>query len=64
MIERIDDQNHQPIYRAAHVSLPALDPSAAWMTSQLMEEVLDSRDGGECTFPGIQTSGRGQDRND
>jgi Membrane carboxypeptidase/penicillin-binding protein len=40
VIERIDDQNHQPIYRAAHISAPALDPSAAWMTSQLMEEVL------------------------
>ena len=40
IIERIDDQNHQPIYRAAHLSAPALDPSAAWMTSQLMEEVL------------------------
>ena len=40
VIERIDDQNHQPIYRAAHIAAPALDPSAAWMTSQLMEEVL------------------------
>lgn len=40
IIERIDDQDHSPIYRAAHISAPALDPSAAWMTSQLMEEVL------------------------
>jgi penicillin-binding protein 1A len=40
IIERIDDPDHNPIYRAAHVSLPALDPSACWMTSQLMEEVL------------------------
>ncbi|HWX15546.1 MAG TPA: PBP1A family penicillin-binding protein [Chthoniobacterales bacterium] len=40
IIERIDDPEHQPIYRAAHISAPALDPSAAWMTSQLMEEVL------------------------
>jgi penicillin-binding protein 1A len=40
VIERIDDPEHRPIYRAAHVSAPALDPSAAWMTSQLMEEVL------------------------
>src|SRR5213595_1757958 len=40
IIERIDDQNHQPIYGAAHLSASALDPSAAWMTSQLMEEVL------------------------
>jgi penicillin-binding protein 1A len=40
IIERIDDPDHKPIYRAAHISAPALDPSAAWMTSQLMEQVL------------------------
>jgi penicillin-binding protein 1A len=40
IIERIDDQDHQPIYRSAHISVPALDPGAAWMTSELMEEVL------------------------
>src|SRR5213083_2380836 len=42
IIERIDDANHKPIYRAAHITVPALDPSAAWMTSQLMEDVLTS----------------------
>jgi penicillin-binding protein 1A len=40
IIERIDDPDHKPIYRAAHISAPALDPGAAWMTSQLMEQVL------------------------
>lgn len=40
IIERIDDQEHNPIYRSAHISAPALDASAAWMTSQLMEQVL------------------------
>jgi penicillin-binding protein 1A len=40
IIERIDDQQHKPIYRSAHISVPALDPSAAWMTSELMEDVL------------------------
>ena len=40
IIERIDDPDHNPIYRAAHVSIPAMDPSAAWMTSQLMEKVM------------------------
>jgi penicillin-binding protein 1A len=40
IIERIDNQQHKPIYRAAHISAPALDPGAAWMTSRLMEEVL------------------------
>ncbi len=40
IIERIDDQDHHPIYRAAHIAALGLDPSAAWMTSELMEEVL------------------------
>src|SRR6478672_2187463 len=40
IIERIDDAEHQPIYRASHIAAPALDPGAVWMTSQLMEEVL------------------------
>ncbi|MDP9097828.1 MAG: PBP1A family penicillin-binding protein [Verrucomicrobiota bacterium] len=42
IIERIDDADHNPIYRAAHVTVPALDPSASWMTSELMEQVLVS----------------------
>jgi penicillin-binding protein 1A len=41
IIERIDDPDHTPIYRAAHLSMPALDPSATWMTSQLMEDVIN-----------------------
>lgn len=40
IIERIDDQRHKPIYLAAHISSPALDPGATWMTSRLMQEVL------------------------
>lgn len=42
IIERIDNQQHKPIYLAAHITKPALDPGAAWMTSRLMEEVLTS----------------------
>ncbi len=40
IIERIDDPEHKPIYRAAHVTLPVLDPSASWMTTELMEDVM------------------------
>ena len=40
IIERIDDPDHKPIYRAAHVTLPVLDPGAIWMTTELMEEVM------------------------
>src|SRR5438067_5219463 len=42
IIERIDDADHNPLYRAAHVSLPALDPSPAWMTADVIEQVLVS----------------------
>jgi penicillin-binding protein 1A len=40
IVERIDDVDHKPIYRSAHVTMPAVDASAAWMTSELMEQVL------------------------
>jgi len=40
IIERIDDADHNPIYRAAHLTAPGMDAGAAWMTSQLMEQVL------------------------
>src|SRR6059036_3172823 len=40
IIERIDDQQHKPIYLAAHISSQSIDSGAAWMTSQVMEDVL------------------------
>src|SRR5438045_379500 len=40
IIERINDQDHNPTYRAAHVTIPALDPTAARMTSQPMADVI------------------------
>ena len=40
IIERIDDPEHKPIYRAAHVTLPVMDPGATWMTTRLMQEVM------------------------
>ena len=64
IIERIDDQDHNPIYRSAHISAPALDPSAAWMTSQLMEASPDARDRGRREFVRLQIAGRRKDRHD
>src|SRR5216110_2285063 len=40
IIERIDDAEHKPIYLAAHITSQAIDPGAAWMTSEVMEDVL------------------------
>src|SRR5574338_228301 len=40
IIERIDDQQHKPIYLAAHITAQAIDTGAAWMTSDIMEDVL------------------------
>jgi len=40
VIERIDDQQHKPIYLAAHITSQAIDPGAAWMTSEVLKDVL------------------------
>jgi penicillin-binding protein 1A len=60
IIERIDDADHNPIYRAAHVSVPALDPGAAWMTSQLMEQVLVSGTGASAKSLGFKLPAAGK----
>ena len=60
IIERIDNQQHHPIFRAAHISVPALDPSAAWMTSQLMEEVLTRGTAASARSLGFKLSAAGK----
>jgi penicillin-binding protein 1A len=40
IIERIDDADNNPIYRAAHVTTQAMDPGAAWMVSNVLEQVM------------------------
>ncbi|MEP6955983.1 MAG: PBP1A family penicillin-binding protein [Chthoniobacterales bacterium] len=40
LIERIDDADHNPIYRASHLSTRALDPGATWLTSNVLESVM------------------------
>src|SRR5439155_24502909 len=60
IIERIDDQEHKPIYQAAHISSPALERSAAWMTSQLMEEVLTSGTAASARSLGFKLSAAGK----
>src|SRR5438552_2809570 len=60
LIERIDDAEHQPIYRASHIAAPALDPSAAWMTSQLMEEVLTRGTGAAARSLGFKLQAAGK----
>ncbi len=60
VIERIDDQERKPIYRAAHLFVPALDPSAAWMTSQLMEQVLTRGTAASARSLGFKLPGAGK----
>ncbi|HEY5753648.1 MAG TPA: PBP1A family penicillin-binding protein [Chthoniobacterales bacterium] len=40
LIERIDDRNGIPIYRAAHIETQPLDPGVAWLTTSAMREVF------------------------
>ncbi|SRR5581483_116246 len=60
IIERIDDQDHNPIYRAAHISAPSLDPSACWMTSQMMEQVLTTGTAASARSLGWKLPGAGK----
>ena len=41
LIERIDDANGETIYRAAHITQPAMDPGVAWMTTNILSKVLE-----------------------
>jgi len=40
LIERIDDRDGNPVYRAAHIETKALNPGAAWLTTAAMREVM------------------------
>ena len=60
IIERIDDQDHNPIYRAAHVSAPGIDPGAAWMTSQLLEQVMTRGTGASASSLGFKLPAGGK----
>src|SRR5436189_3856902 len=60
IIERIDNQQHKPIYLAAHISVPTVDPGAAWMTSRLMQEVLTEGTAASSRSLGLKLPAAGQ----
>ena len=41
LIERIDDASGETIYRAAHITTPAMDPGVAWLTTNILTKVLE-----------------------
>ncbi len=41
LIERIDDASGETIYRAAHISRPAMDAGVAWMTTSILSKVIE-----------------------
>ena len=40
LIERIDDRLGNPVYRAAHIQTPTVDPGAAWLTTTALRDVM------------------------
>ena len=60
IIERIDDQDQNPIYRAAHVTAPGIDPGAAWMTSQVLEQVMSRGTGATARSLGFKSPAAGK----
>jgi penicillin-binding protein 1A len=41
IIERIDNAYGEVLYRAAHISAPAIDPGVCWMITSALQEVLN-----------------------
>ncbi len=41
LIERIDDAVGDTIYRAAHIARPVLDPGVAWLTTSVLQKVVE-----------------------
>lgn len=41
IIERIDDSAGEILYRAAHLSRPAVDPGVCWLTTSVLQKVLE-----------------------
>src|SRR3954454_24228863 len=62
IIERIDDQQHKPIYLAAHISSQALDAGSAWMTSEVMENVLTKGTAASARSLGFRLPAAGKNR--
>src|SRR5438132_4868461 len=62
IIERIDDSDHHPTYPAAHISAPASNLSAVWMTSELMEQVLTRGTAASARSLGFNVPAAGQPR--
>ncbi len=41
LIERIDDAQDRPVYRAAHITATVMDPGAAWLTNRALQEAIE-----------------------
>ncbi len=60
IIERIDDVLGRPIYRAAHVKMQAMAPDVAWMTSNVLQGVLDRGTGAAARKAGFKSPAGGK----
>lgn len=60
LIERIDDSNGQPLYRSAHVKFQAYDPAVTWLTSQLLQDTVDSGTGQRTRSLGFKSPAGGK----
>ena len=60
VIERVDDQQHKPIYLSAHITSQAIDPGAAWMTSEVMQDVLTKGTAASARSLGFRLSAAGK----
>ncbi len=60
LIDRIDDEDAQPIYLAAHVAAPAIEPGASWLVTRALREVLDRGTGASARKLGFKAPAAGK----
>ena len=64
LIERIDDANGETIYRAAHITRPAMDPWGGLDDDEHFNEGAGERHGGERAADGFYEAGGGENGDD
>lgn len=60
LIERIDDAEDVPIYRAAHIESRVLDPGVAWLVTRSMRKVIEEGTGRAALAQGVDFPAAGK----
>ncbi len=60
IIERIDDANDVPVYRAAHITSQAMDPGVAWLVTRTLQKAMETGTGQAARSYGVKFPAAGK----